>query len=163
MKRLLIGKNKYALVDNADYDKLRKFKWSPMTRKRTTYAFRTFYRADGLRTSVYLHRVVTNASDGLEVDHINGNGLDNRRENLRVVSKTVNMRNSYKHRSGVIPGIHKRPDGRYTIQQWARGTVQYVGSARTIEDAIRKLDDYRSSGCRAVRPYIRRHSNLTKK
>ncbi|MEG7750695.1 HNH endonuclease, partial [Listeria monocytogenes] len=43
--------------------------------------------------AVYLHRQIMGEPSGFEVDHIDGNGLDNRRANLRVASKTQNVRN----------------------------------------------------------------------
>lgn len=44
-----------------------------------------------------LHRLIMNAADDVHVDHINGDGLDNRRENLRIVTPQLNQANSRKH------------------------------------------------------------------
>lgn len=46
--------------------------------------------------TVYMHREIMNAPDGIQIDHINGNGLDNRRLNLRVCTTAQNQHNSTK-------------------------------------------------------------------
>lgn len=48
-------------------------------------------------TTVYMHRQIMNAPDGAQVDHINGNSLDNRRENLRFATNSENRANAAKH------------------------------------------------------------------
>lgn len=46
----------------------------------------------GRRRTVYLHRLIMNPPAGFDVDHLNGNGLDNRRENLEIVTRAENVR-----------------------------------------------------------------------
>ena len=71
------------------------------------------YRKIGYKYKTYLaHRIVWEFHKGcisknLVIDHINGNRIDNRIENLRLVSQSVNAKNTYKHRSGKIIGICK--------------------------------------------------------
>lgn len=61
------------------------------------YAY-TFVRENGERKRVYLHRFVTNAPAGTEVDHGNHRGTDNRHENLAVVTHQKNMMNQRRYR-----------------------------------------------------------------
>ena len=109
MKNIIIRKNKnelsdlYALVDDEDYEKvveavityrsngeIRKgsgkwYAWSgPKTSK--TYAM------NGSRDKS-IHRIVMNAPKGMDVDHINGDTLDNRKENLRICTRSENCQN----------------------------------------------------------------------
>lgn len=71
------------------------------------------YRVAG--TSFYLHRLICGTAAGSETDHINGNGLDNRRVNLRTATPAQNSANTWKP---------KRPDGR-------PHTSRYKGVTRT--------------------------------
>ena len=76
----------YTIVDTQDYERLKRFKWRLRKDKTTCYAITT-YKGN----TVSLHRLLLNAPKGFEVDHINGDGLDNRRDNLRVVTHQENM------------------------------------------------------------------------
>ncbi len=60
------------------------------------------------RKAIYMHREIMNAPDGMEVDHINGNGLDNRRENLRLCTRAQNRMNSVKRigKSSTFKGVY---------------------------------------------------------
>ena len=87
-----------ALVDAADLSTVSKFKWSAAVRGRRIYAQRSRKHGD----PSLLHRfIMINAgllSQRDEVDHVNGNGLDNRRRNLRASSRTQNLANMLKRR-----------------------------------------------------------------
>jgi hypothetical protein len=88
------GKSK-ALVDDADYDWLMQWKWSVSRHGNTFYARRQVLAAEGKHRSVYMHREIARLKleDGEGVDHINHNGLDNQRANLRVVTAQENQFN----------------------------------------------------------------------
>jgi len=91
MKKIPLSKEKYAVVDDDDFNYLSQYKWSF-----DRYAYRTV-KKDGKRTTVRMHRLIMNAPDGLDVDHINHDKLDNRRSNLRVCSRSYNIRNKTKN------------------------------------------------------------------
>lgn len=78
-----------ATVDASDADAVNQFKWSAVRRPGTYYARRT---VNGKHE--YLHQFLMKPSEGLVVDHIDGDGLNNSRANLRVCSQAENMRNS---------------------------------------------------------------------
>lgn len=84
-KQIPLTKGKFAIVDDADYDWLAKHKWFY---DGESYAVR---KAGNVNLS--MHRVVLNASGPVVVDHINGDGLDNRRQNLRIVTQAQNLYN----------------------------------------------------------------------
>lgn len=104
------GKGLFALVDDADYEFLSQRKWHARTGKYTTYAQSyTSRKAVGGRRTLSMHRVILDAPENMDVDHVNGNGLDNRRENIRLATDQQNNWNSgiKKHSTNKYKGIYK--------------------------------------------------------
>lgn len=83
-----------ALVDAIDFDRLARFKWYAHASDKGFYAARRVRDIEGKRGIVWMHREVLMPDRDLEADHMNGDGLDNRRSNLRAVSRSMNARNS---------------------------------------------------------------------
>jgi len=83
-----LTQGKFAIVDAEDYPRLARYKWSASRSRHNLYACRC---AGGKKIS--MHRVVANAPNGLLVDHIDGDTLNNRKANLRLCSITQNNRN----------------------------------------------------------------------
>lgn len=98
MKEIQLTQGQVALVDDEDYEELAKYKWQATWNKasRTYYARRNWWAGGGSWGTTKMHRAIMGAGDKEEVDHINHNGLDNRRENLRVCTKQQNQRNRRK-------------------------------------------------------------------
>jgi len=103
-KEILLSQGKVALVDDADFARLSLFKWHKFEHGKTTYVI-TRCKMSG-RRKIYIHSLIMPASKGFEIDHINGNGLDNRRENLRVVTHRENMQNRHVPKSSKYPGVN---------------------------------------------------------
>lgn len=82
-----------ALVDDEDAERVLSLKWCALPRPHTVYAMRGARRPDGGQTTTRLHNFVTGWQF---VDHVNGNGLDNRRANLRQANPQGNQRNRRK-------------------------------------------------------------------
>jgi hypothetical protein len=88
-------KNRYAIIDPEDYERLTRYEWHfSQNKKKKYYAV----RLAGWK-NISMHREIINAPPGKFVDHINGNGLDNRKKNLRFVTATENSRNCKKRSS----------------------------------------------------------------
>lgn len=118
------------VVDSDDAPALRQYSWCV---SKTGYAVA---RING--KVIKLHRYLLNPSPKLVVDHINGNKLDNRRENLRVCQQSRNSKNvSIKpsNTSG-FPGIRKLPDGKFNVRITVDRKGMHVGNFETIEQAI---------------------------
>lgn len=113
--------DKCILVDCEDYDKISKYKWVIAKVKKWHYAIR---KSNGNET-VYMHRFILGCDRNKYVDHRNGDGLDNRRLNLREcsnsenqynVGKKSNSRQKYKDiretKSGTYQVRMRTPEGR---------------------------------------------------
>lgn len=79
---------KEAFVDDKDYKELSKYNWH----YDHGYASRNITRVSGSK-HVYMHRQILSFPEGMEIDHINLDRLDNRRENLRICTRTENSHN----------------------------------------------------------------------
>jgi len=90
---------KFAIVDAADYDRLKDYHWSTRYSCRTWYAVRCALVADKTNKKlVWMHNEIIENPKGLLIDHFNHNGLDNRRENLRVATRGQNTCNCKKRK-----------------------------------------------------------------
>ena len=85
MRTIPLTQNQVALVDLRDFGRLSKFKWCANKKRGRFYACR------GVRGRlVYMHRVILNIDPTLQVDHEDGNSLNNRRKNLRPATNSEN-------------------------------------------------------------------------
>ncbi len=84
-----LTKGKYAIVDTADYERVARYRWCVSGTRRRAYACCCMNGK-----TISLHRFLTNAPKGMVVDHIDGNGLNNRQGNLRVCTQRQNIYNS---------------------------------------------------------------------
>jgi len=98
-REIPLTQGKVAIVDEADYERLNKWKWCAHLRRGHWYAKREGPRTDGHRTTIHMHCEVLNPPPGIRPDHINGDGLDNRRGNLRLCSQHQNCYNRQKSKS----------------------------------------------------------------
>jgi hypothetical protein len=95
MKEIILTQGKRAFVDDEDFERLSQWKWCAVKERDTYYAI---HRKDGY--NIGMHRAILGFSrgDGKVIDHINGNGLDNRRENLRECLNRQNLYNRPKNK-----------------------------------------------------------------
>jgi hypothetical protein len=90
MKQIPLTKGKFALVDDEDFDWLNQWKWHLWSNKRKENFPRYACRSSSNR-KVFMHRVIVDATDGMEPNHIDGNGLNNQRGNLLIGTHMQNM------------------------------------------------------------------------
>jgi hypothetical protein len=88
---------KYAKVAPCDYKGLREYEWFAQKRKSCFYATRRSRGPKGSKpATIYMHRELIDVADGLLVDHVNQDSMDNRRANLRGATRAQNIRNRKK-------------------------------------------------------------------
>lgn len=111
LKYIKLTQNKKAIIDDEDFKLISAYKWCATTNRRriqdTYYAVRGF-RIKGKNIQIRMHRLILNAPKDKEVDHINHNGLDNRKNNLRLCEKIQNQFNLRKRKntSSKFKGVH---------------------------------------------------------
>jgi hypothetical protein len=151
--------DKVAIVDDEDYDKV----MSAISKRAKWYYHLNKYAVNGDRRKS-IHRVVMDAPKGMDVDHVNGNGLDNRKENLRICTRSQNMMNQKlkSHSVSGYKGVQYEPFIRqkYTSKKTGITTVResklskpyraYIGNGKgghitlgryaTAEEAARVRD-----------------------
>jgi HNH endonuclease/AP2 domain len=130
MKKIKLTQGKFALVDDADFEWLDQWKW---TFNSNGYAFRL-----KRPTYIFMHRLLMDFPEYNQVDHINGDRLDNQRHNLRIVSRLQNNRNRNFQRnntSGVIGVYLDKRYGSWVAYVTRDRKRQYLGSFRTKEAA----------------------------
>ena len=130
------------LIDAEDEAFVRSHKWRSQlpTRSYTRYAARHKPGASG---EIFLHRELLNAPDGMMVDHLNGDGLDCRRSNIRLATASENACNRRRPSDATNPyrGVRQNgPHGRWVARIGIHGTKHYLGSFATPEEAARAYD-----------------------
>lgn len=131
-----LSQNCVALVDAADYAKVAPFNWFFSS---SGYAVRN--TRDGSAT--LMHRLILDAPDGCDVDHINRDKLDNRRANLRLVSRSHNVMNTdlrCSNTSGYKGVSWSRVSGKWEARIRRDERQIYLGLYPTAEDAARAYD-----------------------
>lgn len=147
MKEIPLTQGYFAKVDDEDYETLSRHKWCAAVGKRLdgsalVYAMRRI-KKNGKWTTQRMHRLILGETDSI-IDHIDGDGLNNVRHNMRLCDRQGNRRNS-------------RPQVGYTSKykgvHWAanagkwRSRIQFNGGGKSIgmfnseDDAARAYDD----------------------
>lgn len=134
----------YFIFDKEDYDIIQDYQWTMIIDARGRKRAYTRYKIkEGKIISLQLSCLVMGrfeGKDNLKVDHINGNTLDNRKENLRITTHQQNMMNrgANKRTKSGVTGVHYLPKyNRWNAVITVNKTTHYLGTFKTKEDAIK--------------------------
>lgn len=116
----------YTMIDLDDVDKCLKYKWHLKRSRNTSYAVTTINE----REKMFLHRLILDYSGKMDVDHINFDGLDNRKSNLRIVSHSENIANNKK------TGVKRVPSGKWQASICYNYNTIYIGTYDTEAEAL---------------------------
>jgi len=143
MKEIILTQGKIALVNDEDFEWLNQWKWYAHKSKRdhTFYAIRNIKHP---KTTIKMHRLILGVTNPkIIVDHIDGNGLNNCRENLRECSSSQNCMNRGPNKNKSIPykGVYfERATGKWFARITVGGKVIRMGTFKNIEDAARQFN-----------------------
>jgi len=148
-KKIPLTQGKFAIVDDEDYEELNKYKWQARIGANTYYAYRGITK-NGKTKILFMHEQIMNPPKNMDTDHIDRNGLNNRRSNLRICSRSQNMHNivargktsKYKGVSWEIGQIYK---GKQYPGRWRAGIKQdyktyHLGSFNSEIEAAKAYD-----------------------
>ena len=141
MKQILVGKDKYAIVDDKNYNKLKDYKWYFHNgyAQRQDYSKRHGYY-------IFMHwDIIGKPPKGLLMDHLNGNRLDNQRNNLRICTYSQNSLNRHTPDGKPIliegKGWHKKRK-RFQAQIYMNGKKKHLGFFKSEIEAKNIYESY---------------------
>lgn len=141
-REIPLTQGKVAIVDAADYEWLSQWKWYAMMAGEG-YAARSVRLPDGRKGIALMHRVILEPRSDQDVDHIDGNGFNNSRSNLRACTHGENLHNQRKARintSGFKGVFYDRRVGKWQAQIKVNNKNRSFGLHNTPEDAARAYD-----------------------
>jgi hypothetical protein len=142
-RRIYLGEGEWAIVEPEDYYRFGNLKWGINGSGDRYYAVRNVKTGTGKTKRVYMHREIMNPPPGLLVDHKNNNPLDNRRENLRLATRSQNMQNKRKKKNATSKyfGVHLiKAEGKWSARVKNEGKLILVGRFDNEIDAARAYD-----------------------
>lgn len=154
MKEILLSKGFVTLVDDEDFERINALSWYAHKGKHTYYARTDIYIAfkNGKTKSkkIYLHRLILNITESSsKIDHKDGNGLNNCKENLRLVSGSQNNTNNNNKRTDNSSGFRgvsyiKNPKQKNKWSAYGRnnGRRVHIGTYPTSEEAAQAFDTF---------------------
>jgi len=131
MRTVHLTKGYEAVVSDEDYEEVSKYKWQVVVmNKKFLYALHKFKRK-----TISLHRFLTKPPKGFWVDHRDGNGLNNTRENLRVCTPQQNAWNRRGHTEHKGVWSYNSKKNPWIASICIGGIDIHLGSFKTIEEA----------------------------
>jgi hypothetical protein len=138
MKEINLTKGFVTQVDDEDYEFLNQWKWCVCEGKRVNYAVRNICRNDK-KLNLGMHRVIMNTPIDMQVDHIDHNGLNNQKSNMRNCKASQNQYNKRPFSRSGYKGVYYINN--YIVSQiLINKKVTHLGSYKTEEEAAKSYD-----------------------
>ncbi len=137
MKKISLTQGKFAQIDDLDYEIVKNYKWHASKCGKVSYAAHKFYSLEGSKT-VYMHRMLFPLIKEGQIDHIDGNGLNNQRENLRVCTISQNKQNvglTKSNTSGFKGVSYHKMGKKWQVKIRIGKENRYLGLFNTKEEA----------------------------
>jgi hypothetical protein len=136
MKEIPLTQGKVALVDDDDYLELSRFKWYATKHSNSFYAARNLSRNKRIGPAhEYMHRRIIGFPVG--VDHIDGDGLNNQKSNLRPATQRENLQNLHIQKTSRFPGVRRdKASNKWRADIRINGKRKFLGNFESEEDAF---------------------------
>lgn len=138
VKIIELTQGKVALIDASDYGLISKYRWYARWDKGTWYAVYCVYPEKGRKYTIFIHRIILDVPKDLQVDHINGDGLDCRRINMRICTQQQNMCNrklNCNNTSGYKGVSWHKPNKKWVANITINRKQLYLGLFYSVKDA----------------------------
>ena len=141
MKEIKLTQGQVALIDDEDFEYLNQFKWYAMKTKHNDYVSRDEV-INGVSTRILMHRLIMKTPVGVMTDHIDHNGLNNQKHNLRLCTNGQNLMNRRPRESSKYLGVYViKTIRKKSVYKSIRADITvnkktiHLGSFKTEEDA----------------------------
>jgi len=142
MRKVTVGRKFHAFVSDDDYARVSKLRWQIQKKGAYNYAVNEVW-IDGKRHRLLMHRFILDLRPGEFCDHIDSNGLNNQRDNLRKCTHAENMRNRWKRKateSNPAKGVYKR-GSRFVSVIRINGRQRVIGYFDDLKEAAVAYDE----------------------
>ena len=140
MKTIPLTQGKIAIVDDEDFELVSQYKWHASHGVNDIFYAYANIKKNKKYIHLSMHQLIMKTKPNLEMDHINHNGLDNRKSNLRFVTRSENMQNarSYKNSSSKFKGVcWDKSENKWVAHIWHENKLICLGSfKREIKAAL---------------------------
>lgn len=156
--KIPLSQGKFALVNEDDYGILKRFKWTLSILNGRPYATRMMPTSEAgklVKKTILMHREIMKPPQGMEVDHRDGNGLNNQRSNLRICTHAENVRNRGKqknNKSGYKGVKFEKRGNKYVAQIKYSNVVYYLG---TFSSPVEAHEAYKEASKKLHKKYGR--------
>jgi hypothetical protein len=137
VKEIPLTQGKVTLVDDEDFERVKNLGWCASNAGKGRFYAKARLRGENINKTIFLHRIIANTPNDLKTDHINGDTLDNRKCNLRIVSDSQNNQNKHKTTNKLgAKGVFNNRQGTYYVQITKDKKRYNLGTYQTIKEAI---------------------------
>lgn len=141
-EEIVLTQGQVAIIDDADFPFISRFKWCAHKRRKGYVAVRNIKIPGKGWRPINMSRFLLNPSDNSFVDHINGNGLDNRRANLRFATPAQNQYNRAKNKNSAsrFKGVRRDGKGHWMAAITYKRKAIHLGTFSTEKTAAHAYD-----------------------
>jgi hypothetical protein len=148
MKEIQLTQGKVALVDDDLFEYLNQWKWCANNKNGKFYVVRNITVSKNKQNSIFMHRFIMKPDKGMVIDHLDGNPLNNQKNNLRICTHAENMRNSkisINNKSGYKGVSYQEDRNNY------RASIKFNNKKINIGDFIDPIDAARAYNAAALK------------